>query len=68
MWKMFRRDEHRGWVLPDALLALSIVSLTIISAQDFLRTTHHLEQQRQERLAQVRYQHDLALAAWVTAQ
>lgn len=68
MWKKHYSGGYRGWVLPDALLALSIISMTVISAQDFLQTTHQLEQQRQVRLERIRQQHDRALAEWLTVQ
>lgn len=67
MWKP-RTTGHEGWVLPDALMALGIVCLTVILAQDYLQTTQHLAQQRQAQLAVARQRHDQALRRWVAIQ
>ncbi|AYM03485.1 hypothetical protein [Levilactobacillus yiduensis] len=68
MWQLIKRERRRGWILPDALLAMSVVATSVMLAQGFLQTTHHLEQQRQVHLQQVRHQHDVALQHWLAAQ
>ncbi|MGN1292895.1 MAG: hypothetical protein ACI4UI_09125 [Levilactobacillus brevis] len=69
MWVQHQSGTKRqGWLLPDALLALSIVALTVTTAQHVLLTTEHLARQRQEQLTQARYRHDQALLAWAEAQ
>lgn len=68
MWRSIKRERRRGWILPDALLAVSVVATSVVLAQGFLQTTHHLEQQRQVHLQRVRQQHDVALQRWLAAQ
>ncbi|MFC6290218.1 hypothetical protein [Levilactobacillus angrenensis] len=68
MWKRSNHSRRQGWLLPDALLALSVVATSVVLAQGFLQTTHRLEQQRQVHLQRVRQQHDDALKRWLTAQ
>ncbi|WP_261810801.1 hypothetical protein [Levilactobacillus humaensis] len=62
MWKQ-RRKPHEGWLLPDALLALSIVALTVILAQQVILTTQRLERVRERELRLARVAHDHALVA-----
>ncbi|MCH4124382.1 MAG: hypothetical protein LKH74_11730 [Levilactobacillus sp.] len=69
MWHQKTRNHRRqGWVLPDALLAVSIVATSVMLAQSFLQTTHRLEHQRQVQLQRVRRQHDDALKRWLAVQ
>lgn len=53
----------QGWLLVDAVLALSLVSLTLILTQQALQVTQHVEQQRQARLHQARLKRDRRLEA-----
>ncbi|WP_125573449.1 hypothetical protein [Levilactobacillus huananensis] len=62
MWKQ-RLKPREGWLLPDALLALSIVALTVILAQQMVLTTQRLERVRERELRLARVAHDRALAA-----
>jgi len=65
MWKPRQHAGHHGWVLPDALLALTVVCLAVTLTTDFLETTHRLEQQRQVKLETARRHHDQALQNWL---
>ncbi|WP_125547556.1 hypothetical protein [Levilactobacillus lindianensis] len=62
MWKR-RLKPREGWLLPDALLALSIVALTVILAQQMILTTQRLERIRERELQLARVAHDRALIA-----
>ena len=55
------RSGVQGWLLIDAVLALSLVSLTLILTQQALQVTQHVEQQRQARLQQARLRRDQRL-------
>lgn len=68
MLKQLRRGDHNGWLLPDALLALGIVALTIGLAQQTLMVTQHGERVRTAQLQRAREQHDRALLAWAASQ
>ncbi|WP_445089681.1 hypothetical protein [Levilactobacillus hammesii] len=57
-----------GWLVPDALVALGIVALTILLAQQALMVTQHNEQIRTAKLRQVRARHDQALLKWAATQ
>lgn len=57
------RSVVQGWLLIDAVLALSLVSLTLILTQQALQVTQHVEQQRQARLQQARLRRDRRLEA-----
>lgn len=66
MWKQprFVVSRRHGWLLPDALLALGIVALTLVMAQQALVVTQRQEQIRTAKLRQVRARHDRALLTW----
>lgn len=68
MWKHRKPDGHHGWLLPDALLALGIVALTVVLAQQALVVTQHGEQIRMAKLRQARAQYDQALLTWAALQ
>ena len=68
MWKQRRPGVRHGWLLPDALLALGIVALTILLAQQALVVTQHREQIQMAKLRQVRARHDHALLKWAAVQ
>jgi len=68
MLKQLRRGDHNGWLLPDALLALGIVALTIGLAQQTLTVTQHGERVRTAQLRRAREQRDQALLAWAASQ
>lgn len=68
MWKQRRHVVRHGWLLPDALLALGIVALTILLAQQVVMVTQRSEQVRLTRLRRVRAHHDRALLKWAAAQ
>ncbi|QMU07872.1 hypothetical protein H3M12_10585 [Levilactobacillus suantsaii] len=55
------KRRNRGWLLPDALLALSIVALTLVMSYQALQVTQHVERVREARLASARLAHDRAL-------
>lgn len=57
------RSVVQGWLLIDAVLALSLVSLTLILTQQALQVTQHVGQQRQARLQQARLRRDQRLEA-----
>ena len=69
MWKQrrFVASHRHGWLLPDALLALGIVALTLIMAQQALSVTQRQEQIRTAKLRQVRARHDRVLLTWAAA-
>ncbi|MGQ4559154.1 hypothetical protein ACUIJQ_07710 [Levilactobacillus hammesii] len=68
MWKPRRPAVRSGWLVPDALVALGIVALTILLAQQALMVTQHNEQIRTAKLRQVRARHDQALLKWAATQ
>ncbi len=68
MLKQPRRGVHNGWLLPDALLALGIVALTIGLAQQTLTVTQHGEHVRTIQLQRARERHDRALLAMAASQ
>ncbi|WP_407887283.1 hypothetical protein [Levilactobacillus sp. N40-8-2] len=68
MLKRPRRGDHSGWLLPDALLALGIVALTIGLAQQTLTVTQYGERVRTAQLRQARERHDQALLTWAADQ
>lgn len=68
MWKPRRPAVRNGWLVPDALVALGIVTLTVLLAQQTLTVTQHNEQIRTARLRQVRARHDQALLKWAANQ
>ncbi|GEO70695.1 hypothetical protein LAC03_26050 [Levilactobacillus acidifarinae] len=61
------RSNSRGWLLPDALIALSIVTLTLVFTQQALQVTSRVESQRQHRLERARHQRDRRLEKWLAA-
>lgn len=56
--------QRGGWLLPDALLALSLVAVTLVGTQQALMVTRHVENQRQAALIQARKRRDRALIDW----
>ncbi|MGP4116810.1 hypothetical protein [Levilactobacillus zymae] len=61
------RPILRGWLLPDALLALSLVTLTLVFTQQALQVTVRVERQRQHRLERARYHRDQRLEKWLAS-
>ncbi|CAJ1228502.1 hypothetical protein [Levilactobacillus zymae] len=61
------RPNLRGWLLPDALLALSLVTLTLVFTQQALQVTSRVERQRQHRLERARYHRDQRLERWLAS-
>ncbi|MFD1550235.1 hypothetical protein [Levilactobacillus fuyuanensis] len=68
MLKQPRRGDHNGWLLPDALLALGIVALTIGLARQTLTVTQYGERVRTTQLQQARDRRDRALLDWAANQ
>ncbi|WP_143463267.1 type IV pilus modification PilV family protein [Levilactobacillus enshiensis] len=68
MLRMNQFGDHAGWTLPDALIALSIVAVTIIMVQQVLITNQRQTAYRTQTLLVARRQHDQALANWVAQQ
>ncbi|MFC6259500.1 hypothetical protein [Levilactobacillus fujinensis] len=68
MLKMKNFGDRGGWTLPDALIALSIVALTVIMVQQVLMTTQEQTQRRTHALLVARQQHDQALERWLAQQ
>ncbi len=57
-----------GWLLPDALVALSLVSLSLFTTAELVRTAQRNEQFRIEQVHRARRRHDQALLAWAARQ
>ncbi|MDT6980923.1 hypothetical protein [Levilactobacillus zymae] len=58
-------ERREGWLLADALIALSIVALTLLLTQQALLVTRRVELQRQLRLERARHRRDRRLEAWL---
>jgi len=54
-----------GWILPDALLALSVLAATLILTQQTLVTVHRQTVQDQIALQRSRTRRDRLLLKWV---
>lgn len=53
--------KRHGWLLPDALLALSIVTLTVVMSQQALVMVHRVARHDAIRLERARAHRDWAL-------
>jgi len=68
MLRMNRFGDRSGWTLPDALIALSIVALTVIMVQQVMMTGQQQSQRRTHALLVARRQHDQTLERWLEQQ
>ncbi|WP_203641729.1 hypothetical protein [Levilactobacillus andaensis] len=68
MLRMNRFNDRSGWTLPDALIALSIVALTVIMVQQVVMTAQTQTQRQTHALMVARRQHDRLLERWLEQQ
>jgi len=68
MLRMTHIGGRSGWTLPDALIALSIVALTVIMVQQVLMTTQKQTLRQTHALLAARRQHDQTLERWLEQQ
>ncbi|KJW11982.1 hypothetical protein [Levilactobacillus spicheri] len=62
MFTKRRKDSVRGWLLPDALVALSIVCLTLVMTEQALWMTHRVAVRDRATLVRTRQERDVWLA------
>lgn len=56
------RSKGHGWLLPDALIALSLVSLSLTTTSAVLSTARRDEQRWVDQVHRARQRHDQVLA------
>lgn len=56
------KERTRGWLLPDALVALSIVCLTLVMTEQALWMTHRVAVHDRVTLVRTRQERDVWLA------
>ncbi|WP_125681738.1 hypothetical protein [Levilactobacillus yonginensis] len=64
MWNQHSNDDHQGFLLPDALIALAVVALTVGLVTQTVLVVQRQTHAREERLLRARLRHDQALLKW----
>ena len=64
MWNQRNNVGHQGFLLPDALIALAVVALTVGLVTQTVLAVQRQAHVREERLMRARLRHDQALLIW----